>query len=75
MTTPSKSPVKRIDPTGRIDVLCYRLATEYLLPEIERCTGLSGLAAQLAPHAEAIIADMLPPKSILPKPKPRRRLC
>lgn len=75
MKAPAKSPF-RIDPTGRLDVALYRLCTEHVLPLIEQRTGLQGLAAQLAPYAEAMIADTIPARSILPNPpKPRRRLC
>jgi len=72
--TAVKAPAKPLDPTGRVDVLVYNLVDRYLLPELEKRTGISGLAGLLRPHAEAIIADNFPAKSILPAPKPRRRL-
>ena len=64
-----------LDPTGRLDVLAYRLATEYALPWAERVMGVPGLAKVLDPWAEVAIAEALPPVNIFKAaPKPRRRL-
>lgn len=64
------------NPTGRLDVLAFRLADQYLLPAIEAHTGMAGLATQLRPYAETIIAEAIPPVDFLkPLRTPRRRLC
>ena len=62
--------------TGRLDVLAFRLVDEHLLPAIEARTGMAGLATQLRPYAETLIAEAIPPVDFLkPLRTPRRRLC
>ena len=63
-----------VDPTGRLDILAYRLASGYALPCAESVMGVPGLARVLEPFAEAFIAEHVPAKNILKAPKPRRRL-
>jgi hypothetical protein len=63
-------PAGSIDPTGRLDIAAYRLASEYFLPAAENLLRIPGLAQVLAPWAEYFIAETLPG----PPPKPRRRL-
>ena len=63
-----------VDPTGRLDIAAYRLATEFLLPTFERRVGVPGLAELLTPWAEHLIAEHVPAKNIFKPPKPRRRL-
>ena len=63
------------DPTGRLDVLAYRLAAGYALPWAERVMNIPGLANVLEPWAEVAISEALPPVNIFnAAPKPRRRL-
>ena len=74
---PAKSVAARppVDPTGRLDVLAYRLAAEYALPWAERVMNIPGLANVLEPWAEVAISEALPPMNIFKAaPKPRRRL-
>jgi hypothetical protein len=75
--------LKQVDPTGRIDILAYRLAERFLLPALEGALCAPGLGRILRPYAEAILAEMLPARPLFTRaqleavraPKPRRRLC
>lgn len=76
--TAPKPPVDFVapNPQGRLDILAFRLCSEYLLPAIEGATQLPGLATQLRPYAESIIAEAIPPVDLLEEFRtPRRRLC
>lgn len=66
-------PKNRTNPAGRLDIAAFRVVSEHVLPVCERILGLPGFAELMKPHAEAAIAELIPPVNVL-APKPRRRL-
>lgn len=62
---------KTFDPTGRVDVLAFRLIMRGL-ENFERNRGMQGLSEKLRPAVEAVVSELLPSKPLF---RSRRRLC